>query len=147
MVEICKNYILFLKYIETLNLVGELGNLFMQIFQVHSLPVNKVARTMCCVSGLCHAQRCSGSATPDARDSSRRIHLLGINVPRLLLWGKWPGCPAKMGESRKQETVLWGFWSLYEIWNVRKHEGHPSRRRQAAVHLAYSSLVVVAWAA
>lgn len=46
MVEICKNYILFLKYIETVNLVGEPGDLFMQIFQVHSLLVNNVARTM-----------------------------------------------------------------------------------------------------
>lgn len=82
MVDIYKNGILFLKYTETLNLVGEFRDLFMQIFQVHPLPEKPTARTVHHgVSGLCPVLQ--PPLMPET--AAGGFICWGMNVPRLLL--------------------------------------------------------------
>lgn len=103
MVDICKNYIVFLKYTETLNLVGSKGSVHADLSSsssssgTHGKDSARCVRTVPCAPATLKPGTAAGG-----------FMCWGMNVPRLLLWGKGLLCPGKMGDSRKQETVLWG---------------------------------------
>lgn len=148
--EILNNDIISLKHTESLNLEWT----HVSVWRFHAWIrffwyaffqwcTEYMARVVLCMSGLCSAYCCSHWLKYGwCRQQKTYVFARAINISRLLLWEKWLHCTVKTDGNIKQETVLWGFWSLYKIWNVRKCEGCPSRQRKAAVRSTCLSLAV-----